>query len=131
MIIISVTSHTECYAERNIVSTALSNRELGIATALYEAGLSLPTATLAVVMAVREHARPIRELTDIVRQYQNLEAPGAVEQAVQELRKMKWLVEEESYGLYLVQQAANLRDLIETKLRMPGLANEMREMRSF
>jgi hypothetical protein len=113
------------------VTAALSNRELQIVSALHRTGLSLQASTVAVVMATREHARPLRELTDILRQYQNLETPEATDRGVNELREMGWLRQTESYGLWLTHQAPNLRDLLEAKLVSPGLAKEMHEMRSF
>jgi hypothetical protein len=107
------------------VSAALSNREL------QRTGISLQASTVAVVMATREHARPLRELTDILRQYQNLETPDSTDRGVNELRAMGWLLETESYGLWLTHQAPNLRDVVEARLAMPGLSKEMQEMRSY
>jgi len=113
------------------VSAALSNRELDIANALQKTGLSLPEATLAVVMAVREHARPVSELADIVRQYQNLEQRPVAEQAIRGLERMKWLVESESYGTRLIHVAPDLRDFIACRLSDPDLAQQLSEMRSY
>jgi len=113
------------------VSAGLSNRELEIVYALQKTGISLQASTVAVVMAIREHARPLVELADILRQYQNLETPDAVDRGVNELQQLDWLQRTESYGLWLIHQAPNLRDLLEKRLVRPGLAKEMQEMRSY
>jgi hypothetical protein len=113
------------------MSAGLSNRELEIVTALKKTGFSLPGSTVAVVMATREHARPGRELADILRQYQNLESSEAIDAGVNELLSIGWLAESESYGLRLTHQSPHLREFVEAKLGWPGLAREMQEMRSY
>jgi predicted transcriptional regulator len=112
------------------MSAALSHHELRIVAELQRTGLSLPVATLAVVMAIREHARPAPELTDIVRQYQHLENRATAEEAIGELRRLGWLVESESYGLMLVHQAPDLVDKLADRLRQPELSVALRELRS-
>ena len=107
------------------------NQELDIVNALQKTGLTLPQATLTVVMAVREHARPVPELVDIVRQYQNLETPQLAAQAIRELEKMNWLVESDSYGVRLLHIAPDLRDKIAARLNDPELSRRLSEMRSY
>jgi predicted transcriptional regulator len=79
------------------VTAALTQQEISIAERLCSNGLARATASLAVVMATREHSRPESELVDIVRQYQWLEPPEAAREAVLQLKQRQWLVERSSY----------------------------------
>lgn len=87
------------------MATSLSQGELDIVASLRAKGMPSSQATLAVIMVTREHARPQPELMDIIRQYPNLEEVNDAEAAVSELKRLGWLVEKESYGKYLIQQA--------------------------
>src|SRR5208337_3373149 len=107
------------------MGTSLSQGELDIVAALRGKGVSLSHATLAVVMVTREHARPQPELVDIIRQYPSLEESIEAEGAVSELKRMGWLVEIQSYGKYLVQQAPDLRVKIAEKLGDPDAAEHL------
>lgn len=113
------------------MSAALSNQELEIVNALRRTGVALPAATLAVVMSVREHARPVSELADIVRQYQGLEDQSVAEQSIRDLERLGWLVESQSYGASLIHQAPDLQDLLADKLNDPAISQQLREMRSY
>lgn len=112
------------------MSASLTRHEIEIVAALRNSGISLPAATLAVVMITREHARPESELADIIRQYQNLEDRHTAEQAIAELKRIGWLAESESYGQYLVHQAPDLRDKLAEKLQDSSLPQRLSEMRS-
>ena len=114
-----------------MVSAALSGRELEIATNLHHTGLSRSAATLAVVMAVREHARPASELVDIVRQYQGLEERPVAEEAVRELLGIHWIMESESYGVRLTHMSPDLCDRIASRVGTPDLSRQLYEMRSY
>ena len=112
------------------MSAALSGAELSVVTELVNRGLSRPAATLAVVMVVREHARPRAELIDIVRQYSTLEDRNVAEEALHCLEKRRWVAETESYNMVLVHQAEDLRHQIAKEIGKPDMADELIAMRS-
>jgi hypothetical protein len=112
------------------VSAALSGAELAVVSDLVKSGLSRPAAVLAVVMAVREHARPRPELIDIVRQYPNLEDRDVAGEALHSLERTNWIVESTSYGIVLVHQAGDLRQKIAGAIGRHEIAEELLSMRS-
>jgi hypothetical protein len=63
-------------------------------------------------MAIRQHARPERELLDIVLQYPGLENRISAEAALRELRALKWVVNRDSESLTLTVQSPDLREQI-------------------
>lgn len=111
------------------MATSLSQGELDIVASLRAKGMPSSQATLAVIMVTREHARPQPELMDIIRQYPNLEEVNDAEAAVSELKRLGWLVEKESYGKYLIQQATELRVRIAEKLAEPNVAERLLDLR--
>lgn len=110
---------------------SLTRDELNVVLALRKAGLPANAATLAVVMATREHARPEAELADIVRQYQSLETRSEAEQAIAELRRRGWLIESESYGQHFIHQAPDLRDKLAKIIDDPQTSTRLLQLRSF
>jgi hypothetical protein len=101
------------------MSAALTPDELLVVNRLEQAGVPRSSAALGVVMTTREHARPESELADIVRQYQGLESPASAQAAIRDLRRRGWLVDRESYGLTLVQQAPQLKGTLAGVLHDP------------
>jgi hypothetical protein len=91
------------------MSVQLSHDEQEVVIQLRDAGLPMASATLAVVLVTREHSRPEEELVDIVRQYPGLEDRSTTKSALDELRRRGWVREKSSYGIYLMQQAPDLR----------------------
>jgi hypothetical protein len=112
------------------MSASLTTEEWMIVNDLVRAGVSAPSATLAIVMATREHSRPQTELADVVRQYQNLDSRTAAEQAIQDLLRRDWLSESESYGQYLIKQAPNLRQLIADALGNTSVGDKLLDLRA-
>src|SRR3712207_5072995 len=98
-----------CYSRRSdrvsMGLVVLTNQEQELVIALKNAGIPIASATLAIVMVTREHARPQAELADIVRHYPNLEDRSTAEAAIADPKRRGWLIELESYGQYLIQQA--------------------------
>ncbi|WP_425613612.1 hypothetical protein NA78x_003447 [Anatilimnocola sp. NA78] len=92
--------------------------------------MSRTTATLAVAMVTREHARPEAELVDIVRQYQGLEHREQAIAAISTLKATGWLVETETYGTALVRQAPDLRKQIASKLGDQSIERTLASLRS-
>ncbi len=67
-------------------------------------------------MATRQHARPERELVDIVLQYPGLENRDRTEAALRDLRRDGWIIDQDSENLTLTMQAPDLRERIGSKL---------------
>lgn len=108
--------------------TSLDHEESSLITRLSASGLSREAATLAIVMATRQHARPERELVDIVLQYPGLENRINAEAALRELRSLDWVVDRESESLTLTVQAPDLRERIGNylhDLEVPGQLAEL------
>jgi hypothetical protein len=80
------------------VSINLKPEEIEVVRALQNTGVALQEATLAVIMFTRGHARPERELADIISQYPNLEDGRAAQHMITTLVNKGWLVTTESYG---------------------------------
>ncbi len=112
------------------MSAALVPEELDIIERLAKAGIRRTTATLAVAMVTREHARPEAELVDIVRQYQGLEQRENAVAAISTLKATGWLVETEAYGSTLLRQAPDLRRQIATKLGDESVEQVLGRLRS-
>ena len=109
--------------------SGLSNDELDVAFKLRQKGVAASVATAAVVFATREHARPERELRDILRQYQGLEDPPAVDSALAGLKIRHWVAESESYGQVLLHQAPNLRTLLASFIGEPEAEEHLSKLR--
>lgn len=107
------------------LSTSLEPEENVIITRLAHAGLSRGAATLAVVMATRQHARPERELLDIVLQYPGLENPATAEGALRELRGLGWVRTRETENSTLTLQVSDLRRRIGERLKDPQVADAL------
>src|SRR5690606_39013340 len=112
------------------MSAALTREELDIVERLGNAGIPRKTATLAVAMVTREHARPEAELIDIVRQYQGLEHREDAIAAISTLKTTGWLVEIVAYGSTLLRQAPDLRRQIASKLADDSLEQTLGSLRS-
>ena len=110
--------------------TILEREENSLITRLTSTGLSRGAATLAVVMATRQHARPERELLDIVQQYPGLENSVVAESALRELRTLGWVINQESESLLLTLQAPDLREHIGGRLKDPKAPDELAELRA-
>lgn len=107
------------------MSASLNREELDIVRALRDVGISLPVATLAVVMITRDHARPENELADIVRQYQNLEDRSVAAEAIAELKRRNWLVISKSYGQELIHQSPDLKEKLAQEIGDPILPDKL------
>lgn len=110
--------------------TSLDREENEIISRLFTSGLSRETATLAVVMATRQHARPERELLDIVLQYPGLEHRSNAEAALRELRAFEWVVNQDSESLRLTVQAPDLRERIGDRLQDPDVPRQLATLRA-
>jgi hypothetical protein len=111
------------------MAASLSQGEIDIVGALRAKGVSRSCATMAVIMATREHARPRAELVDIVRQYPGLEDTAEAEAAIAEFMRLGWLIETPLYGKYFIQQARDLRAKIEEESAHPGVAERLLHLR--
>jgi Histidine phosphatase superfamily (branch 1) len=80
-------------------------------------------------MATRQHARPERELLDIVLQYPGLEHRANAEAALRELRALDWVVNRDSEDLRPTVQALDLRERIGDLLQDPSPERTRRHMR--
>jgi hypothetical protein len=101
-----------------------------VVTALRREGIPGGSAALAVAMVTREHSRPESELLDIVRQYQALESSADALEAIADLRRRGWLMEEISYGVALVQQAPDLKHQLALVLKDPTIESRLSMLRS-
>lgn len=98
--------------------------------ALQNVKMSRTMATLAVVMFTRGHARPEKELIDIIGQYPNLEDRGATEQALTTLKSMGWLVVTESFGQPITLAAPDLEEKMVEKTGKSALIDKLILLRS-
>ncbi len=110
--------------------TYLERAENELITRLARTGLSRGASTLAVVMATRQHARPERELLDIVLQYPGLEDLAVAQGALRELRNHKWVQDNETEDLTLTVQAPELRRAIAEQLKDPHVAEQLAALRA-
>lgn len=114
----------------NGLAVSLDRTESDYAHQLIRAGLSREAATLAVVLATREHARPEPELIDILAQYPGLEDAATARSALRELRAISWVTETNSYGQVLTHQAPKLRELIATRIGDDQVVDRLAQLRS-
>jgi hypothetical protein len=112
------------------MSIHLSIDEKDIIMSLHNRSIPLANAALAVVMVTREHARPERELSHIIRQYEYIGDARTADTAIGNLKRIGWLTEVESYGQHLMQQAPDLRDKIAATIGDPAIADRLLAMRS-
>lgn len=112
------------------VATSLEHDENALIARLYASGITREAATLAIVMATRQHARPERELLDIVLQYPGLENQDKAEAALRELRRDGWVVDQDSENLTLTMQAPDLRERIGTQLGDPSIPAQLAALRA-
>lgn len=110
--------------------TYLERAENDLIARLARTGLSRGAASLAVVMATRQHARPERELLDIVLQYPGLENLAVAEGALRELRARKWVENSETEDLTLTVQTPELRRVIAEQLNDPNVAEQLAALRA-
>jgi hypothetical protein len=108
--------------------TSLDGEENVLIRRLSASGISREAATLAVVMATRQHARPEGELLDIVLQYPGLEHRANAEAALRELRALGWVVNQDSDSLRLTVQSPELRERIGDRLHDPNVAKQLAEL---
>ncbi|WP_367127930.1 hypothetical protein [Saccharothrix sp. HUAS TT1] len=110
---------------------SLSAREIALAERLISAGLDQPQAVLAVAMCTRGHARPEREVVDLVRQYPGLSTPGVAEAALAALRRRGWVVEREVKDtMVLCSASPDLPVQSAEFVGDPAFAEAMRQSRS-
>jgi hypothetical protein len=81
-------------------------------------------------MATRQHARPERELLDIVLQYPGLENRVSAEAALRELRALEWVINRDSESLALTTQSPELRELIGKHLQDPSVPGQLAALRA-
>jgi hypothetical protein len=124
------TTHRRYEVEGASVPGSLDPGESKLVVRLTQAGLSRGAATLAVVMATRAHARPEKELIDIVLQYPALETRATAEAALRELRSMGWVVDSVSNELALTHQASDLRHQIGSRLGDESAADTLTALRA-
>jgi hypothetical protein len=105
--------------------TSLEPEENAVITRLTYSGLSRGAATLAVVMVTRQHARPEKELLDIVLQYPGLENPAIAEGALRELRGLGWVLNRETENATLTRQVSDLTGRIGDRLNDPLVAERL------
>lgn len=110
--------------------TSLDHAENSLIKRLSASGISREAATLAVVMATRQHARPEGELLDIVLQYPGLENRAIAEAALRELRALGWVVNQESESLTLTVQASDLRERIGNRLHDSQVPGDLAALRA-
>jgi hypothetical protein len=110
--------------------TSLEAEENALVSRLAHANLSRGAATLAVVLATRQHARPERELLDIVLQYPGLENLATAEAALRELRALGWVINRDTENALLTQQVPDLRRKIAERLADPPVADQLAALRS-
>lgn len=110
--------------------TSLEREENTLIARLAYTGLSRGASTLAVVMATRQHARPEKELLDIVLQYPGLENLAVAEGALHELRALQWVVNRETENVSLTLQATDLRRRIAERLADPRVAEDLAALRA-
>ena len=110
--------------------TSLEREENGLIARLANTGLSRGAATLAVVMATRQHARPERELLDIVLQYPGLENLAVAEAALRELRTLEWVVNRETENLALTLQVPDLRRRIGERVGDAQVSRDLAALRA-
>jgi hypothetical protein len=116
--------------EESRLPTSLLREEDALVARLSHNGLSRGAATLAVVLATRQHARPERELLDIVLQYPGLENLAVAEGALHELRTLGWVVNRETENASLTSQAPDLRRQIAERLRDGQVAEDLAALRA-
>ena len=112
------------------MATSLEHDENALIARLYASGITREAATLAIVMATRQHARPERELLDIVLQYPGLENQDKAEAALRELRRDGWVVDQDSENLTLTMQAPDLRERIGIQLEDPSIPAQLAALRA-
>jgi hypothetical protein len=105
--------------------TSLEAEENALVTRLARTGLSRGAATLAVVLVTRQHARPERELLDIVLQYPSLENLATAEAALRELRTLGWVINRDTESALLTEQVPDLRGKIADRLSDPPVADQL------
>jgi hypothetical protein len=81
-------------------------------------------------MATRQHARPERELLDIVLQYPGLEHRPNADAALRELRALGWVVNQDSESLTLTLQAPDLRARIGDRLHDTEVPDKLATLRA-
>jgi hypothetical protein len=79
-------------------------------------------------MATRQHARPERELLDIVLQYPGLENRTGAEAALRELRALGWVVNRGSGSAQLTAQSPDLRERIGQRLKDRKVPDQLAEL---
>lgn len=119
----------EVYEESRL-PTSLLREEDALIGRLSHNGLSRGAATLAVVMATRQHARPEKELLDIVLQYPGLENLAVAEGALRELRSLGWVENREIEDASLTAQAGDLRRQIAERLGDSYVAEVLATLRA-
>lgn len=97
---------------------------------LKQSGMSIQEATLAIVMVTRQHARLESELTDIVRDYPNLENASIAKETISKLKNLGWLVESKSYGQILTHQSEDLKEKIATTIGDLTIVQKLEMMRA-
>jgi hypothetical protein len=81
-------------------------------------------------MATRQHARPERELLDIVLQYPGLENRISAEAALRELRALEWVVNRDSESLTLTAQSPDLLEHIGKRLQDGEVPDQLAALRA-
>ncbi len=105
----------------NTVSINLTHEESEAIRALQDTGMSLQEAILAVVMFTRGHERPENELINIIDVYPGLADAQIVQQAIQKLIALQWLVTDTSFGLTITKAAPDLQTKLEAQIHNPTL----------
>jgi len=113
------------------MSSSLTNDELQIAKLLENVGMKPSSATLAVVMVIREHARTEEELVHIVRQYQHLEDRDIASEAIKDLKRTGWIIEFKPYDKFLVRQSDTLKQDIASKIGDKEILAKIDTLRDF
>jgi predicted transcriptional regulator len=120
---------SEAYEESRLPTSLLPDED-ALIRRLSHNGLSRGAATLAVVLATRQHARPEKELLDIVLQYPGLENIAVAEGALRELRELGWVQTREIENASLTSQAPGLRRQIAERLEDTQVAEILATLRA-
>jgi hypothetical protein len=98
------------------VSITLTHEERDVVRGLQDTGMSLQEATLAVIMLTRGHARPEKDLIDIIDVYPALNNKYGMQQAIHTLQNAGWLVTSPSFGQTITKAASDLSEKIADRI---------------
>ncbi|HZR41100.1 MAG TPA: hypothetical protein VFB12_13335 [Ktedonobacteraceae bacterium] len=112
------------------MSSSLTREESEVVRALRDTGMSLPEATLAVIMFSRGHERSETELINILDLYSGLENAHEVQHAISSLKAKSWVITVRSYDQDITKAAPDLQEKMAQQTQNPLLVERLAKSRS-